>query len=119
MKGRISRDDFVYLIGALPNWKAPWDDEISNEILKASPPWVLNQLHSQVNEIPMGGALPAAWKVGVVKLLQKKSPASDLGNQRPVCCVCMVYKLVSAVVNNRTTKLLECYGVLEEQQEGF
>ena len=49
----------------------------------------------------------------------KKTPASDLGNQRPVCCIRTIYKLVSAVINNRMYKLLERYDVLEEQQEGF
>ena len=47
----------------------------------------------------------------MVKLLLKKSPASNMGSQRPVCCVRTVYKLVSAIINTRMYKLLEQYDV--------
>ena len=119
VRGEINHDDFVHLISSLPNWKSPGDDEISNEVLKAQPLWVIDHLRTLVNEILEGGVLPDDWKVGIVKLLLKKSPASNLSNQRPVCCIRTVYKLISAIINNRMTKLLERYDVLEEQQEGF
>lgn len=109
----------MYLLSTLPNWKAPGDDLISGELLKAAPEWMVDMLWEAVNDVLTGGELPADWKYAVIKLLEKKAPASKLANQRPVCCARTVYKLVSAVLNNRMTKLLRKYNVIEEIQEGF
>ena len=65
------------------------------------------------------GAQTPKIRHGTAAAFLKKSPASNLGNQRPVCCIRTIYKLVSAVINNSMYKLLERYDVLKEQQEGF
>jgi len=119
IRGSISREDFAHLLDTLPNWKSPGDDQIPCELLKGAPEWLVDMLREAVNDVLEGGSLPADWKYAIIKLIQKKAPASKLANQRPVCCARTVYKLVSAVINNRMMKLLRKYDVIEPIQEGF
>ena len=62
--------------------------------------------------------MPAEWKKGVIKLLEKKQPACLLKNQRPVCCARTVFKVVSHIINSRLVKLMTKHDVIEEDQEG-
>lgn len=64
------------------------------------------------------GELPEAYKEGLVKLLEKKAPSSNLRNQRPICCSPTTYKVLSGIITNRLTKLPEENGVIEPDQEG-
>eukprot|EP00961_Rhodomonas_salina_P075133 1008660-Rhodomonas_salina.1 len=119
IRGSVKRKDFDWLLDNLPNWKSPGDDLIPNELLKAAPLWLRNELFAAVNQVLCGGTLPACWKYAIIKLLEKKAPASHMANQRPVCCARTVYKLDSYFVTSSMTRMLEHYKVLEPTQEGF
>eukprot|EP00961_Rhodomonas_salina_P257518 3480089-Rhodomonas_salina.1 len=119
IRGAIQRKDFDWLVQNLPAWKSPGDDLIPNELLKAAPTWLLDEIFAAVNQVMKGGKLPSAWKYAIIKLLEKKAPASLMSNQRPVCCARTVYKLVSYFVTSRMTRMLKTYGVTEATQEGF
>eukprot|EP00961_Rhodomonas_salina_P299394 3938899-Rhodomonas_salina.1 len=119
IRGSVRRQDFDWLVQNLPSWKSPGDDLIPNELLKGAPTWILDELYAAVNQVMMGGKLPAEWKFAIIKLLEKKAPASSMSNQRPVCCARTVYKLVSYFVTSRMTRMLKHYGVTENVQEGF
>eukprot|EP00961_Rhodomonas_salina_P109229 1470281-Rhodomonas_salina.1 len=119
IRGSVKRKDFDWLIDNLPTWKSPGDDLIPNELLKSAPGWLLDEIYAAVDQVLRGGKLPREWKYAIIKLLEKKAPASDMANQRPVCCARTVYKLVSYFVTSRMTKMIEKYRIFEEAQEGF
>eukprot|EP00961_Rhodomonas_salina_P211420 2854666-Rhodomonas_salina.1 len=76
IRGTVKRKDFDWLLDNLPNWKSPGDDLIPNEILKAAPTWLRNELYAAVDQVLRGGTLSAEWKHAIIKLLEKKAPAS-------------------------------------------
>eukprot|EP00961_Rhodomonas_salina_P134240 1805492-Rhodomonas_salina.1 len=77
IRGAVQRKDFDWLLANLPSWKSPGDDLIPNELLKSAPMWLLDELFAAVNQVMMGGRLPAEWKYALIKLLEKKAPASS------------------------------------------
>eukprot|EP00961_Rhodomonas_salina_P042202 567246-Rhodomonas_salina.1 len=79
--------------------------------------WLLDELFAAVNQVMLGGRLPAEWKYALIKLLEKKAPASSMSNQLPVCCARTVYKLISYCVTSCMTQMLKAYGVTEGTQE--
>eukprot|EP00961_Rhodomonas_salina_P055927 750675-Rhodomonas_salina.1 len=109
IRGSVKSKDFDWLLDNLLNWKSQGDDLIPNEILKAAPMWLRNELYAAVDQVLRGWTLSAEWKHSIIKLLEKKAPVSRMSNQRPVCCARTVYKLVSYFVTSRMTKMLEHY----------
>eukprot|EP00961_Rhodomonas_salina_P028581 385555-Rhodomonas_salina.1 len=118
VRGTMEREDLLEILQHLPKWKAMGGDKVPNELLRECPDELLQILHDAFDEMLMGGEVPAEFKGGIIKLLEKKQPASLLRNQRPVCCSQTVYKVLSSVITNRLTKMLEEHGVIEPDQEG-
>ena len=118
IRGVIDEDDLRGELRKLPSHKSPGDDLLPNELLRDCPEDIFKVIHSSVNDILTGGEMPSEWKRGIVKLLEKKQPASLLGNQRPVCCARTIYKVVSHIINNRLVKILAKNDIIEEDQEG-
>jgi hypothetical protein len=69
-----------------------------------------------VNDLLNGGELTDDWKGGLVRLLAKREPASQLENLRPVTLLNTIYKLFSGIVNYRLQRAMETRGVIEEAQ---
>ena len=121
LRGPVAREDLDYQLARLSNRSAPGPDELPNELLKTAPREFRQALLDSLNEILENGTSPPTdWLGGLVRFLPK--PGGDPlapGGYRPVCLQNTVYKLLSAVVNDRLYRLCERHGLLDPSQEGF
>ena len=68
-----------------------------------------------VNAVLEGQPIPSEWKVGEVTLLHKGQEKAlwDAASYRPVTLLSVVYKLCEAVLNERLTRNIENFQLLE------
>lgn len=104
-------------LGQLRNGRAPGDDGITTELLKAGGLPVQKALAELFNAVVHRGATPEAWSRSVVVLFFKKGDKALLKNYRPISLLSHVYKLFSRVVTNRLATRLDEYQPPE--QAGF
>jgi hypothetical protein len=109
----------MYVIKHLPRKKAAGSDEVTYEMMAASPPEQLAILLAGINQVLSGGEIPSCWKGGLLRLLSKREPAYLIENMRPVTLQQTVYKLTASVVAFRLQRVAEKAGVLESTQHGF
>ncbi|CAH2092277.1 unnamed protein product [Euphydryas editha] len=101
----------------LKNNKAPGDDGITTELLKAGGKPVLVALQQLFDSVINTGSTPEAWSRSVVVLFFKKGDKTQLKNYRPIALLSHVYKLFSRVLTNRLTRRLDDFQPPE--QAGF
>jgi len=121
LRGPVARNDLDWYLATLSNGLAPGPDEVPYELLKFAPEELKHSLHECINAILVDGlAPPADWLGGLVRFLPK--PGGDPlepTSYRPVCLLVTVYKILSAIINDRLYRLCERHGLLESSQEGF
>ncbi|KAG7307758.1 hypothetical protein JYU34_006348 [Plutella xylostella] len=91
----------------LKNNKAPGEDGITTELLKAGGIAILEQLQRLFNSVLHNGITPEAWSESVVVLFFKKGDKTLLKNYRPISLLSHVYKLFSRVITNRLAQKLD------------
>ncbi|CAG9133443.1 unnamed protein product [Plutella xylostella] len=101
----------------LKNYKAPGEDGITTELLKAGGIAILEQLQRLFNSVLHNGITPEAWSESVVVLFFKKGDKTLLKNYRPISLLSHVYKLFSRVITNRLAQKLDEFQPPE--QAGF
>ncbi|CAH2097258.1 unnamed protein product [Euphydryas editha] len=104
-------------LGQLKNGRAPGDDGVTTELLKAAGRPVLEALARLFNAVIQRGTTPEAWSRSVVVLFYKRGDKSLLKNYRPISLLSHVYKLFSRVVTNRLATRLDDFQPPE--QAGF
>ncbi|KAJ0182129.1 hypothetical protein K1T71_002851 [Dendrolimus kikuchii] len=113
----LGRRHFPAALGQLKNGKAPGDDGITTELLKAGGMPILKALVELFNSVIHRGTVPKAWSRSVVVLFFKKGDNTLLKNYRPISLLSHVYKLFSRVVTNRLARRLDEFQPPE--QAGF
>jgi hypothetical protein len=101
----------------LKNGKAPGDDGITAELLKAGDNPVLKALQTLFDFVIREGRTPQAWNRSVVMLFFKKGDNTLLKNYRPISLLSHAYKLFSRVITNRLVRRLDDFQPPE--QAGF
>ncbi|KAJ2937651.1 hypothetical protein O0L34_g19326 [Tuta absoluta] len=101
----------------LKNNKAPGEDRITSELLKAGGTPVLKVLQKLFNSVLIEGVTPEAWNRSVVVLFFKKGDKTLLKNYRPISLLSHVYKLFSRVITNRLARRFDDFQPPE--QAGF
>ncbi|CAG9565547.1 unnamed protein product [Danaus chrysippus] len=101
----------------LKNNRAPGDDGITAELLKAGGEPILRALQKLFNSVILEGQTPQAWHRSVVVLFFKKGDNTLLKNYRPISLLSHVYKLFSRVLTNRLARRLDDFQPPE--QAGF
>ena len=121
LRGAVSVADFEYLLGQLPNGRAPGQDGLPFELLRHAPKRMQAVVLHCINSILTGRVKPPrSWLGGMVRfLLKKEELALDTTGYRPVCLLDTTYKLLSAIVTDRLYRLSERFGLLDPSQEGF
>jgi len=114
----IAPDDLFQYLDRLRLRKAGGKDGIPYELLRYGPDDLRQCVLTAVNHALETGDVPESWNGGMVRLLLKRYPVTQITNWRPVCLLRTVYKIVSAIVNDRLAQLFADYQILEEQQEG-
>ncbi|CAB3248796.1 unnamed protein product [Arctia plantaginis] len=104
-------------LGQLKNGKAPGEDGVTTELLKAGGKPVLRELQKLFNAVLFEGRTPEAWSRSVVVLFFKKGDKTRLKNYRPISLLSHVYKLFSRVITNRLARRLDEFQPPE--QAGF
>ncbi len=113
----ISLYEIRMALKQLKNNKAPGEDGITSELLKAGGTPVLRVLQKLFNSVIFEGATPAAWSRSVVVLFFKKGDNTLLKNYRPISLLSHAYKLFSRVITNRLTRRFDDFQPPE--QAGF
>lgn len=99
--------------------KAPGEDGISNEFLKALPNnWVL-YINILFNKIIKNEEVPESWSYIITKMLFKKGDKSLPENYRPISLVNTLAKLFTSILYNRLSEWAEMNLKLPEWQAGF
>ena len=112
--------DLKHHIAQLPRCKAPGDDGVVYEFLKDGPDVVLQAVLTAINDLlTKKSKMPAKWKGGLIRLLFKKGDPTECRNFRPVVLLRAVYKLYTAILTDRLTRIAEKYHLLHPSQEGF
>lgn len=101
----------------LKNSKAPGDDGVTAELLKAGGKPVLKALQRLFDSVILEGKTPRAWSRSVVVLFFKKGDNALLKNYRPISLLSHVYKLFSRVITNRLARRFDDFQPPE--QAGF
>ncbi|KAJ0179579.1 hypothetical protein K1T71_005291 [Dendrolimus kikuchii] len=104
-------------LGQLKNGRAPGDDGITTELLKAGGIPILKALAELFNSVILRGTVPRAWTKSAVVLFFKKGDKTLLKNYRPISLLSHVYKLFSRVITNRLARRLDEFQPPE--QAGF
>ena len=120
LRGAITMADLKHHIAQLPRCKAPGDDGIVYEFLKDGPDVILQAVLTAINALlTKKSKMPAKWKGGLIRLLFKKGDPTECRNFRPVVLLRAVYKLYTAILTDRLTRIAEKYQLLHPSQEGF
>eukprot|EP00961_Rhodomonas_salina_P063784 857550-Rhodomonas_salina.1 len=80
----LTWSDWERYVARLPRRKAGGDDGVTYELVKEAPLALQTVVMEGVNAMLAGGQLPPRWKGGVIQLLAKRDPTSQLENLRPV-----------------------------------
>ena len=113
----VSLDEISMALEHLKNNKAPGDDGITAELLKAGGKPILEVLQRLFNSVIHEGKTPQAWHRSVVVLFFKKGDNTLLKNYRPISLLSHVYKLFSRVITNRLARRFDDFQPPE--QAGF
>lgn len=101
----------------LRNNKAPGEDGISSEILKAGGQILASNIHIIIMQIWENEVIPEEWKEVIVILIHKKGDKLECSNYRGISLINCAYKIFSKLLLQR----LESYtsSFIEEHQAGF
>ena len=106
------------ILGRMPNWKSPGPDLVQGFWLKN-----FSSLHgrvrAQLKECLDSGFVPSWLTEGRTSLLQKdKSEGNIASNYRPITCLPLMWKLLSAVIADQIYGHLDQQKLLPEEQKG-
>ncbi|CAH2090503.1 unnamed protein product [Euphydryas editha] len=104
-------------LGQLKNNKAPGEDGITSELLKAGATPVLKALQKFFNAVLLKSVMPEDWNRKVVDFFFKKDDNSLLKNCRLISLLSHVYKLFSHFIMNHLTGKFDEFPPSE--QSGF
>ncbi|CAH2242802.1 jg25121 [Pararge aegeria aegeria] len=113
----VSLYEISVALKQLKNGKAPGDDGITAELLKAGGKPILKVLQRLFDSVIHQGTTPEAWHRSVVVLFFKKGDNTLLKNYRPISLLSHVYKLFSRVITNRLARRFDDFQPPE--QAGF
>jgi len=109
--------EVIEAIKELKNNKAPGEDGISAEILKAGGLCLAHQIHKLITKIWEQEITPKEWQDAIVIPIHKKGDKTDCNNFRGISLLNVTYKILSKIILKR----LEEYSntIIGEHQTGF
>ena len=103
----------------LKNKKAQGADSISNEMIKASFPFLKNAFLKLFNVVLKTNFYPSVWGIGHIVPIFKSGTVSDPSNYRGITISSCLGKLFSIILNNRLISFLDLNNLKRPEQIGF
>ena len=116
---QISQNEIFKAVKSLKNNKAVGIDQISNEMIKAAMPLMINPLKNIFNAILCNKHYPEAWKLGIIVNLFKSGDIYDTDNYRGLTINSCLAKVFNTIMNNRLISYLDKNRVISDKQIGF
>jgi hypothetical protein len=116
----ITPDEIIQALSTCKASGAPGTDNITNNMLKKSPPNILARLSEIFNASLNLSHLPPAWKKSKIKMIHKqKKPKDHFNSYRPISLISCISKLMEKLMNSRILSWAEENSVLPPCQSGF
>jgi len=113
----ITREKILKILEKVPNWKAPGPDGVQGFWLKR-----FKSIHQYLEKYLaecLKGQTPTWTTKGRTVLIQKdKSKGRDASNYRPITCLPLCWKLLTALLSDEIYLFLEENQCLPEEQKG-
>jgi hypothetical protein len=117
LESRVTMDEIkCALDGCNFESSSGWDG-ISFRVLRKFWGVLSEPMLKMIQETFETGELMETFKMGLIKLIQKKGDANKVGDWRPITLLCCGYKLISGIVANRIGKYLP--KLIGRSQKGF
>jgi hypothetical protein len=115
----ISVDEIEDQLQIVNGASSPGLDGIGHDVYKSLRLQLLPLLHAAFSFCWKHKKVPAAWKVGTVRLLFKKGDPHQASNWRPICLQQCIYKLYSGILAKRFTRWMDTNERFSLAQKGF
>ncbi len=115
----ITLDEVKKAVTRAKSGKAMGTDSIPNEVLKNDR--IVGALHALFQLCFDSGKVPSLWTQSVINPIPKNKtndPRVPL-NYRGISLLSCIYKIYSAILNNRLTKHLDDNSLIHDEQNGF
>ena len=128
MRNRVDHNCFFFptnnleierLIRNLQSKSSKGHDDITNNILKAIYPAIIDALRIIFNKSLANGEFPKNMKLAIVKPLYKGKCKLEISNYRPISLLPVLSKILEKIVNFRLVKFFDKYKIMYEGQYGF
>ena len=112
-----SYEEVLKAINILKNHKAPGEDNIPAELIKAGGTQLWNRLHQIIVKVWEEENLPEDWLTGLLIPIHKKGCRTDCGNYRGICLLNVSYKILAVILYDRLAIYSE--EIIGDYQCGF
>lgn len=112
-----SYEEVVEAIFKQKNCKAPGEDNIPSELIKAAGQDLWQRLHQIITMVWENEHLPDAWTVGLMIPIHKKGNRMVCENFRGICLLNTAYKILATILYDRLSVYTE--EILGDYQCGF
>ena len=115
--GAITLGEVKEAIRKLKNGKAPGEDGVCPEMLKAEDQVTPGILQNILQDIWENGAIPDDWNTGVIIKIPKKGDLGDCNNWRGITLLSLTSKIFSHIILQRIKTTVD--NILRQEQAGF
>ena len=116
-RGRITQQEIIEAIKSTKANRAPGEDKITSDMLKADPSTSALVLADLFNQVWEEEKVPEMWKKGIIVKLPKKGDLSECNNWRGINLLSVPGKIFCRIILQRLKQSIE--RTLREEQSGF
>ena len=103
----ILKEETDYAVKTMKNNRAPGEDGIVTEALKAGGDLLTGLLTNLFNKVLEREEIPEAWASADIVLLHKKGSKSEVKNYRPISLLSHTYKIFMKILQKRLERQLD------------
>ena len=115
----INEEEVTSCIKNMKSKKSPGEDQISNDMIKATNKEGISLLTKLFNTILNRRYFPKDWNYGLLRLIHKGNDPDDENNYRAITLNSCIGKLFCTILSHRINPLLEKENIFCKEQAGF